>query len=209
VLLVLAGCGGPSQPAATTRSGGDTAAGRAPCLPRDGSLLAQAPRFTLVSTRPGVTVCTRSTGTRMPLSEDAIDVATAAYGSYAAATEDVCPGGFEGCWVGIVVLRLPSRQVVTKFEFGTSVGRLAAGRGGALALLTCTPLDENAECLPGARDEQALYRLDGRGLKQIASGPRIDARSLRTAPGGRGFTWREAGRLRTARWTGSPPARLR
>ena len=155
-----------------------------------------------------MTVCTRSNGARTPLSDDAIDVAAAAYGSYAAATEDVCPGGFEGCWVGIVVLRLPSRQVVTQLQFGTSIGRLAAGRGGALALLTCTPLDETAECLAGARDEQVLYRLDGRGLKQVASGPQIDARSLHTTPDGHGFTWRDGDRRRTARWTGSPPARL-
>ena len=149
-VLVLAGCGHASQSATTAPSGSRTAS-PATCLPRDGSLLAQAPRFTLVSTKPGVTVCTRSNGARTSLSDDAIDVATAAYGSYAAATEDVCPGGFEGCWVGIVVLRLPSRQVVTQLQFGTSVGRLAAGRGGALALLTCTPLDETAECLPKQR----------------------------------------------------------
>lgn len=125
-------------------------------------------------------------------------------------TEDVCPGGFEGCWVGITVLRLPSRQVVTRFQFGTSVGRLAVGRKGALALLTCTALDESAECLPGARDEQVLYRLDSRGLKRLAAaGPQIDPRSLRTLPGGAAFTWREGTHSKTARWRGAPPANLR
>jgi hypothetical protein len=126
-------------------------------------------------------------------------------GSYAAVTEDVCPGGFEGCWVGIAVMRLPSRRVVTRFQFGTSVGRLAVGRRGELALLTCTPLDETAECLAGVRDEQVLYRLDRRGLKRVvAAGPQIDPRSLRTLPGGGAFTWREGSRRKTARWSGAP-----
>lgn len=229
VLILAAGCADDgAQPAATgppgkppltadeaAAIGADSvedkgpAAGGSGCTPRDASLLARAPEFTLLSTGNGlVTVCTRATSKRRPLSESAIDVAAAAFGPYAAVTEDVCPGGFEGCWVGIAVYRPPAPEPLASLQFGTSVGRLAVGRQGALALLTCTPLDETAECSPDTREEQVLYRLDERGLKEIAAGPDIDPRSLRTEPDGRAFTWRQGGRRNTTRWSGAPPATL-
>jgi hypothetical protein len=201
VLALLAGCGSSSSPH-TPRSHADI------CLPHDASQLARAPKFTLLLVSNGVSVCTLGSETVEPFSDDAIPVAVAVYGPYAAATEDVCPGGFEGCWVGVTVLHLPSRDVVTTFHFGTSIGRLAVGAHGALAFITCRPLDENAECQPGASDERELYRLDRRGLKRIAGGPSIRPSSLRTLRGGRAFTWRQDGRTRTSRWTGAPPVRL-
>lgn len=201
VLALLAGCGDSSSPP-TRRGHADI------CLPHDASQLARAPKFTLLLVSNGVSVCTLGSETVEPFSDDAIPVAVAVYGPYAAATEDVCPGGFEGCWVGVTVLQLPSRDVVTTFHFGTSIGQLAAGAHGTLALITCRPLDENAECQPGASDERELYRLDSRGLQRIAGGPSIRPSSLRTLRGGRAFTWLQDGRTRTSRWTGAPPVRL-
>jgi hypothetical protein len=201
VLALLAGCGGSG-------SSDVPSAHENICFPRDASQLARAPKFTLLLVNNVVSVCTLDTQAVEPFSDDALPVAVAVYGPYAAATEDVCPGGFEGCWAGVTVLRLPGRDIVTTFHFGTSIGRLAVGAYGALALITCRPLDETAECLPGASDQRELYRLDSRGLKRVAGGPSIRPSSLRTLRGGRAFTWRQDGHTHTSRWTGAPPVRL-
>lgn len=201
LLALLAGCAGSNSPDIPVAHDNI-------CLPHDASQLARAPKFTLLLVNNVVSVCTLGSETVEPFSDEAIPVAVAVYGPYAAATEDVCPGGFEGCWVGVTVLSLPRRDIVTTFHFGTSIGQLAVGAHGTLALITCRPLDENAECESGASDQRELYRLDGRGLKRIAGGPSIRSSSLRTLPGGRAFTWRQNGHTHTSRWTGAPPVRL-
>ena len=48
-----------------------------------------------------------ATGGQSTFSEDATGTAAAAYDADVAIVEDFCPGGFEGCWLGIAVERFP------------------------------------------------------------------------------------------------------
>nr|MBA3746591.1 VCBS repeat-containing protein [Solirubrobacterales bacterium] len=152
-----------------------------------------------------VTVCQRTTGARRSLSEAATDT-VAVHADFVAIVEDVCPGGFEGCWLGLAVRRYPDAMLITRFDWGTSVGGVAVGRHGALAFIDCAPLDETVRC--SSEFGGTVWRLDARGLQRLADGDDILVNSLRGAPDGRGFSWVQNGRHRVAAWSGTPPRAL-
>jgi hypothetical protein len=178
--------------------------GRA-CTPPIGErVLAGSSRLVVIgSDQSAPIVCDRSTGGQTRFSDDATDSAAAAYGNVVAIIEDICPGGFEGCQLGIAVERFPGRHEITRLQWGTAVGSLAVGRGGALAFLDCDPAGEGVECDPAPGGD--IYRFDRRGLKRIADGNDIAVHSLRGSSDGRSFSWIQHGRRHSATWSGRPP----
>lgn len=173
-------------------------------------LLARSPRYTVFDSPDGygLVVCTRATGAQRSFSARASDSAVALHGGFVAAIEDVCPGGFEGCILGVAERGFPSGRTITRFELGDTVGALPAGRHGALAWVTCPTDGETLYCARRPGEQRAVYRLDRRGVKRLAQGRGIDVDSLRTHAGGRGFSWRQDGRRHTSSWRGAPPATL-
>lgn len=185
-----------------TGQNGRQRAGACEPLP-GGKVAARSSRLAVLTTADGPPlVCDLATGGQSRFSEDATASAVSAYGPFAGMVEDVCPGGFEDCYLDMSVRRFPGRQPVTGLQWGTAVGSLAVGRDGALAFLSCSPLDETVECDPAPGGD--IYRLDARGLKRMAHGDDIPVHSLRRSTDGRSFSWIQGGRRRTASWSGRP-----
>lgn len=183
----------------------------AACRPQSGErVMARSRKVVVLDLEDGVPqVCVRATGAREDFGDQldqAADSVAAAYEDRVAMVEDVCPGGFEGCWLGLSVRRFPGGRQLTGGQWGTAVGSVAVGRGGALAFLDCAPLDETVECDPEPGGD--VYRLDARGLSRVGRGDDIPVGSLRGSSDGRSFSWVQGGRRRTARWSGAPPASL-
>ena len=162
----------------------------AACAPDDGEqVLARSASLVVLDRGTGsIIVCLRRTGARRSPSESATDT-VAVHRDFVAIVEDVCPGGFEGCWPGLAVRRYPHAALITRFDWGTSVGSVAAGRHGALAFIDCAPLDETVRC--SGEPSGTVWRLDARGLVRLDHGNDILVNSFRGAWDERSFSWCE------------------
>ncbi|HEX6388725.1 MAG TPA: hypothetical protein VFZ89_04755, partial [Solirubrobacteraceae bacterium] len=176
----------------------------AACHPTGARVLARSARLEIVDGDSGMRLCERRTGRLDEITDSTADTAAAIYRGYIATVEDVCPGGFEDCAVGeILVQRYPSRRTVVAIDMSDSVGSIAVGRHGAVAWTYCPSVGESVACAPNARGRE-VWRMDARGPKRLARSVRVDGFSLRGARDGRSFSWREDGRRRTAHWRGAP-----
>jgi hypothetical protein len=162
----------------------------------DGTRLAASARHTVLGFERGVRACDRRTGAWETLTGDAAPTAAGTWGPYVAAVYDVCPGGFEGCWLAVGTTRHPGAKRAKQTILSTSVSALAVGRGGAMAAILCPPGGEDPSCAFGRDDRYEVIRVAGR--RRVALGKDVNPRSLRTEPGGRRFSWIQGERRHSA-----------
>ncbi|MDQ3936686.1 MAG: hypothetical protein M3340_18860, partial [Actinomycetota bacterium] len=108
----------------------------------------------------------------------------------------------EDCLTMMHVFDLAARRWVTAVSDSGVVGRVVVSRRGAVAWIAC-PNARSARCPKQRRAHAQVWRMDGRGEREVASGRDVDPYSLRLAGGGR-IQWREGGRVRSDTLAGTP-----
>jgi hypothetical protein len=169
----------------------------AACMPIGARMLARSRQLILIAAPDGqIVACRIQTGGWTTLFSDG---PWGVFAGHVASVTKTCEEAF-GCDFSVQVQTIPGQRMVTDVHTDGVVADLAVGLHGASAWITCVN-DETC-----ARGRRHVWRVDGRGLRRVASATTIDSASLRGTPDGRSFTWRDGSGARTSRWNGTPPA---
>jgi hypothetical protein len=194
---------------------------RAYCRPAGFPVLARSRSVVVVGSLlgQGVVACDLATAHSTAIDLDYPDGPFAVRGSWVAGMGRECGEGLEGCAHEVAVidlrtgrirseaLNLPSADcasIATGGDCGSfDVVRVVVGRHGQVAWVDCSDQPAETDCPPGSR---SILRFDAGGVRVVATGPDIDARSLRASPSGRAFAWSQGAERHSVTWDGSPPA---